>query len=96
MGLSLLTLLCLAVRLYLAFGPVLVTRAELHHQRHLPRFSIAADPGEELSIHASASRATFAVGDHLIKWLAQHPAQDLAARRTADLTAEDVVFIVMV
>lgn len=90
------TLLCLVVRLQLAFGPISATQAELHHQRHLPRYSTAADPGEQLSIHASASRATFAIGDHLLKWLAEHPAQHLTARRTADLTAEDVVFIVMV
>lgn len=91
-----LTLVWLGVQLHLAFGPLLFTRAELHHQRQLPRSSTAADPGEELSIHASASPATFAVGDHLLKWLAEHPAQHLTGRHTADLTAEDVVFIVMV
>lgn len=93
---SVLTLLSLVVRLQLAFSPISATRAELHYQRQLPGHSSAADPGEELSIHASASHATFAIGDHLLKWLAEHPAQHLTARRTADLTAEDVVFIVMV
>lgn len=91
-----LTLLRLALQLHLAFGSVLAIWAELHHQKHLPRPSTASDPREELSFHASASRATFAIGDHLIRWLAEHPAQHLTARRSADLTAEDVVFIVMV
>ena len=91
-----LTLISLCVQLHLAFGPLLLTRAELHHQRQLPRPSTAADPGKELSIHASASPATFAIGDHLLKWLAEHPAQHLTGRHTSHLTAEDVVFIVMV
>lgn len=85
-----------AVLGHLANGPAVFVRAELHHQRHLPRPSAGSDPGEELSLHAKASRSTFAVGDHLLTWLADHPAQHRIRRRGAELTAEDVVFIVMV
>jgi hypothetical protein len=73
-----------------------VSRAELHHQRPLPRPSASIEPAEAISLHANASRATFAIGDHLISWLVQHPNQYATRRKVADVTKEDVVFIVMV
>ena len=72
------------------------THAELHHQRPLPRPSAEIDAAEAISLHANASRATFAVGDHLLSWLAEHPTQYVTRRRAADVTKNDVVFIVMV
>lgn len=72
------------------------THAELHHQRPLPRPSADIDAAEAISLHANASRATFAVGDHLLSWLAEHPTQYVTRRRVADVTKDDVVFIVMV
>ncbi|KAL0040286.1 hypothetical protein WJX77_002362 [Trebouxia sp. C0004] len=39
-----------------------VSRAELHHQRPLPRPSASIEPAEAISLHANASRATFAIG----------------------------------
>lgn len=76
-------------------GPACFARAELHNQRNLPHPAVPSDPGAELSLHANASRATFAIGDHLIVWLAGHPAQHLTRRHRADFTSDDVVFIVM-
>ncbi len=81
---------------HLATSPAIFVRAELHNQRQLPRPTTGIDPGEELSLHGKASRATFVIGDHLVSWLAHHPVQHLTRRRRTELTAEDVVFIVMV
>lgn len=81
---------------FLHLSAILLTCAEPHHQRPLPRPKTAADAAEAISLHASASRAAFAVGDHLISWLAEHASQYQTRRRVADLTADDVVFIVMV
>ena len=72
------------------------SRAELHHQRPLPRPSASIEAAEAISLHANASRATFAIGDHLISWLVEHPSQHATRRKVDDVTKEDVVFIVMV
>ncbi len=86
--------LCIVLTLICAYRPL--AHAELHHQRPLPRPSPAIEAAEAISLHANASRATFAIGDHLISWLADHPTQYVTRRRVADVTKEDVVFIVMV
>jgi len=72
------------------------SRAELHHQRPLPRPSASIEAAEAISSHANTSHATFAIGDHLISWLVEHPSQHATRRKVADVTKEDVVFIVMV
>lgn len=75
-----------------------LTGAELHHQRPLPRFTESAAAGgaaEAISLHANASRASFAIGDHLHSWLIQHPEQHVTRTEQTRLTATDVVFIVM-
>ena len=82
--------------LHLHLSAILLPCAELHHQRPLPRPTTAVDTAEAISLHANASRANFAVGDHVISWLAEHLSQHQTRRHVPELTAEDVVFIVMV
>lgn len=48
-----------------------------------------------LSLHANESRASFAIGDHVLNWLKEQPPQRVTRTNQAKFTPDDVVFVVM-
>lgn len=84
---------CFKCTAYLLIQLAALASCEVHHQRPLPSLSLIGGASDAISLHANSSPASFAVGDHLVSWLRQHPEQHVVHNRRNIVKAEDVVFV---